>query len=1022
MTPILAHDLDRPLSTLLNKLGYTLASGWIAAGAFDTLKTHRFALQQARLEMNVVGAFCLMRAGEAGAQFTTPLVYVATASSVTEAQEIHRRVWSQGLTPFLLIATPSAVHLCPGFSYAEKDWERLVKSFDWSAVGMLPDSPITVVAAEPSSAELWDLRATRLRTSLFWRDHAIDVDGRVDRRLLDSLEALSEVLTRDGRVSEALSPAAANSLIGRFLYVFFLADRGIINQDWIRSRGHVEIDLTDQQIDWPAAATWALFDDLDSIFNGSIFPLGTVERDEIKESHINLVRRVMKHGAEPLRSGGVQLSFLDFYLGALRTETLSSVYEHFLENLRAGERRTSGAFYTPPFLVDFMLDRLEETKPLRDGITVLDPAAGSGVFLVGAYRRIIERARWTSSEFRLEINDLRGLLTRNIFGVERNRDACHVAAFSLYLTMLDYVDPRDLTRIAQGHAQEKLFPALLGSNLLSCDFFAQDAELTQLPDQIDCIVGNPPWQKIGRLNSPDGERWRDDHAAKAPIGFDQAAELFIWKALQRHLRPDGVLAFLIPAKSFINPTSWTFRRTLAQRHAIVGAANFAHLRHKLFANAKHAALAVFLCAREPRPTDQTWVFSPLSTGQPLARKHRPWTIIFDRADVAYIRHDQIARNPRGWFDAFVLRPVDHQIRQLLEDRVLTGEIATLEGLCKVLGAGVSRGGNPAETGLNARFLVGAPNEDIMEDDRQIDLLGVHRDTALLQTLPPEQWRNVRASYQNRFGGRVLLIPRNLKNIRVVDKPLGFTSSTTALFYDKPADKVTEREMALLKAMGRYLRSGTALYLVAVTGRRWLIDRRNMEPEDLKALPTPITALHDPRIDGILAASVVDLDSYLLECLGLSGDLKRAIEEFLDFRMGFRDGDVPANALSLPTQAGISDYIDVVSRTLDGLIGRERAFDVSTQADASLGVAAVSARFNSPGRAPARTDQSDLCREALTSYVASAANSFTDSLTINYLEEESSVTVVKPLEHFRWTIDSAFADSRQIMNAFVGGGS
>lgn len=1022
MTPNLAHDLDRPLSTLLNKLGYTPASGWISAEAFDTLTTHRFALQQARLEMNAVGAFCLMRAGKAGAQLLTPLVYVATASCMTEAQEIHRRVWSQGLAPFLLIATPDAILLCPGFSYAQKDWGPLVKSFDWSAVERLPDSPITVVVAEPSSAELWDLRSTRLRTSLFWRDHAIDVDGRVDRKLLDSLKALSEVLTRDGRVSGALSPAAANGLIGRFLYVFFLADRGIINQDWIRSRHHVGIELTDQNIDWPVAATWTLFDDLDSIFNGSIFPLGAAEREEIDDSHVNLVRRVMKHAAEPLPSGGVQLSFLDFYLGALRTETLSSVYEQFLENLQAGERRTSGAFYTPPFLVDFILDRLEETKPLRDGTIVLDPAAGSGVFLVGAYRRIVERARWTSSEFRLELTELRGLLTRNIFGVERNRDACHVAAFSLYLTMLDYVDPRDLSRIARGHAQEKLFPALLGSNLLACDFFSQDEQLTHLPDEIDCIVGNPPWQRVGKLKSPDAERWRDDHAAKAPIGFDQAAELFIWKALQLHLRPDGVLAFLMPTKSFINPTSWTFRRTLAQRHTIVGAANFAHLRHKLFANAKHPAMALLLRAREPRPTDQTWVFSPLSTGQPLARRQRPWTIVFDRADVAFVRHDQIARNPRGWFDAFVLRPVDRQIRQLLDDRVLTGEIATLEGLCKVLDAGVRRGGDPAETGLEARFLVDAPNDDFMEDDPQIDLLMSRRKIALLQTLPPEQWRNVRASYQNRFGGRVLLIPRNLKNIRVVDKPLGFTSSITALFYDKPADEVTERETALLKAMGRYLRSRTALYLVAVTGRRWLMDRRNLEPEDLKALPTPITALHDRRIDGILAASEADLDSYLLECLGLSGDLKRAIEEFLKFRMGFQDGDVPTDAFSPPTQAGISDYIGVVSRTLDGLIGRERAFEVSSHADATLGVAAVSARFNPPGLAPTRTDKSDLCRDALMSYAASAANSFTDSLMITYAAEESSVTVVKPLEHFRWTIESAFADSRHIMNAFAGGGS
>lgn len=1020
MTLALDHSLDRSLAALLQALGYNTASGWIPAEVFDSLTTHRFALQQARLEMNLVGAFSLMRSGEGGSIFSTPLVYVAVAASPAEAQEIHRKVWSQGLAPFLLIATPDAIVLCPGFTFAQNDWGRLVKTFDWSGVARLPGSPVEVAVSDPSYAELWDIRATRLRTSLFWRDHAIDVEGRVDRRLLDSLQALSHVLTDDKRVSGALSAAAANSLIGRFLYVFFLADRGIITQNWIGSRGHHEIDLGNQLVDWPVAATWRLFDDLDSIFNGSIFPLGPAERDEIDDSHVNLVRRVMKHGAEPLRSGGVQLSFLDFYLGALRTETLSSVYEQFLENLQQGERRTSGAFYTPPFLVDFMLDRLEESEPLGDGITVLDPAAGSGVFLVGAYRRIVERARWTSPDFRLDLDDLRGLLTRNIYGVERNRDACHVAAFSLYLTMLDYVDPRELSRVAAGHAQEKLFPALLGANLIACDFFSDDPLLSRLPAQVRCIIGNPPWQKIDKLKSPDGERWREDHRPEAPIGMDQAAELFIWKALQKHLHPEGVLAFLIPTKSFINPTSWPFRRTLAQRHTIVGAANFAHLRHKLFANAKHAAMAVFLRARAPRPSDQTWVFSPLSTGQPLARKQRPWTIIFDRADVTVVRHDQITRNPRGWFDAFVLRPVDHQIRQLLQDRVVTCQAQTLEGLCAVLGADVSRGGNTVETGLDSRYLIDAPADELTEDDGQINLLGLTSASGAFHDLPEDQWASVRPSYRNRFGGRVLLIPRNLKNIRVVERPVAFTSSTTALFFKKPASQVTEREMAVLKAMGRYLRSRTALYLVAITGRRWLIDRRNMEPEDLKSLAVPIVALDDPRVEGILNQPENGLDAYLLDCLGLDGDLKRAIEEFLVFRMGFRDGDVPPHALDTPSDAGLSDYLDVMSRTLNGLIGRDQAFEVSALTDNALGVAAVSARFQPPGQMDIRPQAPSLCSQALAAYAASAANSFTDSLTIAYAEENASVTVVKPLEYFRWTIDSAFADSRQIMNAFVAG--
>jgi hypothetical protein len=547
---------------LLARLGYVPNAGWVPAEAFDELATHRFAMQQARREMSVIGAFCLKREGKAGDVVATPIVYLAAADGAA-VKEIHRKVWSQGLVPFLLVLTPERIALCPGFSFAQERWDSLVRWFPWSAVDDLPTDATAPGEFELPSGELWDLRAIRLRTSLFWRDHAIDVEGRVDQRLLRSLNALSDVLIRGVSVSRSLSPSVANGLIGRFLYIYFLYDRGIIDQEWVTARGHGEVNLADQYVDWPADAAWEFFDDLDAIFNGSIFPLSVGERAEIDNSHINLVRRVMKHGASPAPSGALQLSFLDFYLGALRTETLSAVYEQFVENIKAGERRRAGAFYTPPFLVDFMLDRIEEAVSLVDGVTVLDPSAGSGVFLVGAYRRLIERTRARHAEKGIDLDELRGLLVRNVFGIERNSDACHLAAFSLYLTMLDYIDPRENTWIAKGDASGKLFPGLVGSNLFPEDFFADCASFPGLPDRVRCVVGNPPWQTIEKLGSPAAEEWRDRHKQNCPVGKNQAAELFTWKVMVEHLCDGGVLGFLLPAKSFINPTSWHFRRELA---------------------------------------------------------------------------------------------------------------------------------------------------------------------------------------------------------------------------------------------------------------------------------------------------------------------------------------------------------------------------------------------------------------------------------------------------------------------------
>jgi hypothetical protein len=786
-----ADDITPPerIGRLLDRLGYLPEAGWVPANAFDDLATHRFAMQQARREMSVIGAFCLKSEGK-GVVVAAPIVYIAVAAD-DAVKEIHRRVWSQGLAPFLLVLTPGRIALCPGFSFAHERWDSLVRWFTWSAVDGLPTDPGAPDELASPSGELWDLRAIRLRTSLFWRDHSIDVEKRVDQRLLGSLNALSDVLIRGVGVSRSLSPSAANGLIGRFLYTYFLYDRSIVDQAWATARGHSEINLAEQNIAWSTDATWEFFDDLDSIFNGSIFPLSTRDRTEIDDSHINLVRRVMKFGAYPTRSGALQFSFLDFYLGALRTETLSAVYEQFLENIKAGERRRVGAFYTPPFLVDFMLDRVEEALPFADGVTVLDPSAGSGVFLVSAYRRIIERTRMRHAEKGLSLDELRGLLIRNIFGIERNLDACHVAAFSLYLTMLDYVDPRDLTRIMTGDASAKLFPGLIGSNLFSKDFFAARSSFPKLPDRVQCVVGNPPWQTIEKLGSPAAEKWRDGHRRNAPIGKNQTAELFTWKVMLEHLCEGGVLGFLLPAKSFINPTSWHFRCELARQFTLFGAANFAHLRYRMFASARQAVVAMFVVNRAPIMSDKTWVYSPLSIGQPMARKEWPWTILLDRADVQVFRNAHVTRLPRGWFEAFMLRPVDRQIRRYLDDAAAEGRISLLETLCDGVGAAIRRGGNPAETGVKRSFLIDAPSDPVPG----VELMRKHAGGLFEPdhsphdvVLPPEQLENLTRPYQERFGGNVLLVPRNFSNIRFVEPDRLYVEFAGHLFPEASGDR------------------------------------------------------------------------------------------------------------------------------------------------------------------------------------------------------------------------------------------
>lgn len=1012
MTSNMLNLQDR-INSLLYLLSYTPVNGWVSVEDFDDVQSHRFALSQARDQMNVLGAFCWL-SGQESSSVSAPLVYVAEASDKAHAQSIHRKVWSQGLTPFLIIVTSNEIFICQGFQFVSDQWLDSVHSISWGDMHGLDRRAVGAQGA------LSNLCATQLRSSLFWRDHAIDVSGRVDQQLLTGLSALSYKLINNSS-GERLPHSAANGLIGKLLYLYFLADRGVINQEWLNSRGHEDIALDSPGDCWAANSFWALLDDLDYIFNGSIFPLAAGEREKISAEHISLAKSVLKHGAKLYVDGTLQLSLIDIDLSVLRVETLSAVYEQFLENVKFGERRQQGAYYTPPFLVDLVLDQVECELPFEDGVTVLDPSAGSGVFLVGAYRRILEKARARSSAL-LSLERVRELLVRNIFGVERNQDACNVTAFSLYLTMLDYVSPRDLSFVAAGRDPQKLFPSLLGSNLFASDFFNNNLKV--IIPAVRCIVGNPPWQTLGKLESQMAQKWAKENA-DCPIGKDQAAELFIWKSLREHLAEDGVLAMLIPSKSFVNPTAQKFRVKLQAEAFVSGAINFSHLRHRLFAGAKHPCAAIFLRKRKPTEFDWTWVYTPLSISQPVASKDVwPWTLVMDKAEVNTYRHEALVTETRAWFEAFVLRPVDRQIKKFILDSAENGKISLLEKLCFEVGAKHKRGGNSDETGLSASFLHDGTQESLaVSSDSKLlpDLFGHESYGSYLSQddqLPLKQLLKVSSSYKNQFGGNVLLIPRNLKNIRFVDYPKAFTSSYLSVFFDKPGVDVTFNEKKLLKALGRYLSSEVALYFFATIGRRWLMDRRNIEPADLANIPVPFTHLDDPRIDEFLSIPESDLGDFLFAAFEFDDGLSAAIKEFLKFRMGFQDGNVPVNALVAPDVCHVGNYLNVFLRNLEGLVGRVGAFNVSHSSCPATGTFFMAVQYVDEDCSAVDIDLKATCKNNDALNEIFNCNPFADSLAMRVDVDRATVFVVKPLEYFRWTIDCAYADSQRVLDRLM----
>ena len=124
---------------------------------------------------------------------------------------------------------------------------------------------------------------------------------------------------------------------------------------------------------------------------------------------------------------------------------------------------------------------------------VLDPACGSGIFLVETLRKIIERYISLNPEIKEDSEEfkeaLRQLAIDNIFGIDKNLSAIQVAIFSIQLTLLDYQKPSSIETFK--------FPRLLNINFFEADFFNTHHKYNKIlkEQNLNFIIGNPPWKR-----------------------------------------------------------------------------------------------------------------------------------------------------------------------------------------------------------------------------------------------------------------------------------------------------------------------------------------------------------------------------------------------------------------------------------------------------------------------------------------------------------------------------------------------
>lgn len=1004
--------LSRKLEAIIDRLGLNQGPGLLRASDPYNGNTNRHVVRQA---FQAIGAHAVFGFGSSDKISTsgfTPVLYLCAAENDQDATRIHRLVWSQGSAPLLLIATPSALEIRRGL--APPPLHPIRVSWDKLKTG------------EELPAELISLTAISLRSSIVWRDFAVDRSSRVDRTILQGIVGLSHYLHLN---QPDLNRSTIHAAIGRFIYLYILLDRGIIGPTWVG-----EIKSKDagkacpaicrslaingpEPVEWPKNEIWALFDAIDDVMNGAIFPISQKQRDALSSQSLHLINRVIRHG-DQIGSEGHQFSFLDVSFKTLRTETISAIYELFLA-LESGESKSDdGAFYTPPFLVDYVLDEIDRIEPFGKSSRVIDPAAGSGVFLVGAFRRIIERVlpfeKWTARQFR----DARNILEKNIFGIERNPQAANVCRFSLYLTLLDYSNQSDISALSRLVKGSRVFPSLR-ENILVRDVFSQSELSTETLGKFTHVIGNPPWGSFGKASSRTNVRRSDEdqkqletsmseaskfsqsiNSKNFPVSNKRLSELFIWKIKRDLIAPKGVLGILISTRSLVSRSASAFPDALASEFSLIGIANLSHFRYRLFSEARSPTVVIFARNSEPDLMDPVWTYSPLLSSQPIGQKGHLWTIIPDFSDIERHRLRDFLKTSDAWFNLLMLRPMDRRIAQRAKV-ISTRHAYTLGDVMRTSGLQMSRGGSPAQTGLPERLLLKAGSLS------RLGLEGLE-----LHEYPHEELANynIDQSFRRLFSGNILLIPRSMNDIQFVEKPIGFSSTFNAIYFSKC--DICNKGQDLLKALARYLSSDVARYFFAITGKSWLLDHARLEKNDLEAIPFPVKALDDGLLNAIISGDEAEITREVSERMGLDDIFCQSVQEYTEFRRGFEDAQLPAESLLPPNHEIAERYGRMFGKSLSEALGGRAEVSIQILPGCLQGgFKVVTARLIISGES----------EENIINGPGKIQNSpvtFTPHSRISCEAETGTILLTKPWTRAAWTLERAFSDARDATSTIL----
>ncbi|GAB4452312.1 MAG: hypothetical protein OHK0036_13770 [Bacteroidia bacterium] len=400
----------------------------------------------------------------------------------------------------------------------------------------------------------------------------------VDKQLLADFTRFRELLSKNitklnpsKNLTEEELDEAVQRILDRLIFIRNCEDRELEPKTLIASIREWQSSGKGQLI----KSIREIFIDFDKRYNSKIF-----------ENHLcdnlDIDNEVLYEVIEGLYSTKDQSLFYDF--SAIEADVLGNIYEQYLGHIlkkskkraqltkNQAHRKEQGIYYTPTYIVDYIvrntLGELLKNKKSKEveKIRVLDPACGSGSFLIKAfdvlneyYAKNDKNYSQTKMDFQtgLSYTTKTEILKNNIFGVDIDKQAVEIAQLNLLLKIAEKGQRLPLLQenIKCGNSLID-DPAIAGNKA-----FKWEEEFKEVMQEggFDVVIGNPPYVDIKQLE-PKIVKYLFDNYNTVQNRMNLYST-FVEKSLSL-LKEGGYFGFIIPNSILYNESYTKVRKLL----------------------------------------------------------------------------------------------------------------------------------------------------------------------------------------------------------------------------------------------------------------------------------------------------------------------------------------------------------------------------------------------------------------------------------------------------------------------------